>query len=203
MTAPKFSIPTTDSLVGPALVGGTPVSPSGGEPLAPAPTTRRKRRWWIPVAIIGGFVFGLAAGGGAADPTASTEYTDLSAKLKVAESATGTANDRADAAEATAVKNAAALDTRGKDLDTRSAELDTRQAGLETREGAVTSTEQAIAARQINNGTWTVGTDIEPGTYRTAEAVTSMCYWAILRTGTNGGDIVRTTSPREGSRRSL
>jgi len=47
-----------------------------------------------------------------------------------------------------------------------------------------------VAASQIDNGTWTVGVDIEPGSYRTAEAVTSSCYWAIYRSGSNGGDII-------------
>ncbi|HEY4753429.1 MAG TPA: hypothetical protein VIH37_09100, partial [Candidatus Limnocylindrales bacterium] len=40
-------------------------------------------------------------------------------------------------------------------------------------------------------GMWTVGADIEPGTYRTKEPVTTDCYWAIYRSGTNGDDIIQ------------
>lgn len=43
-----------------------------------------------------------------------------------------------------------------------------------------------------------MGVDIEPGTYRTVEAVTSMCYWAILRTGSNGADIMQNDLPKGG-----
>lgn len=43
----------------------------------------------------------------------------------------------------------------------------------------------------ITEGDWVVGTDVAPGTYRTAEAVSGMCYWGIYRAGTNKGDIVQ------------
>ena len=43
----------------------------------------------------------------------------------------------------------------------------------------------------FGDGTWTVGVDIAPGTYRTEHAVTSgMCYWGIYRSGTNGAVII-------------
>jgi hypothetical protein len=42
----------------------------------------------------------------------------------------------------------------------------------------------------IREGNWTVGVDIEPGTYRTSAKVTSTCYWGIYRTGSNGSDII-------------
>jgi len=171
-------------------------APAAGQPGA-AP--QRKRRWWIPVAIVAAFVVGIAAGGGSSSsPTASPEYTKLAAELDTATGAAKTANDRADKAEATAKDQATVLETRGKELDTRSAALDTRQSDLEAREAAVTSTEQQVAASQIKDGTWTVGVDIEAGTYRTAEAVTSMCYWAILKTGTNGADIIQNDLPKGG-----
>ncbi|MEU7941110.1 hypothetical protein [Microbispora bryophytorum] len=49
---------------------------------------------------------------------------------------------------------------------------------------------QPAQAATIEEGTWTIGEDIAPGTYKTADAVTSMCYWGITRSGTNGSDIV-------------
>jgi len=42
----------------------------------------------------------------------------------------------------------------------------------------------------IREGTWTVGRDIEPGTYTTTAEVASDCYWSITKSGTNGGDII-------------
>lgn len=61
---------------------------------------------------------------------------------------------------------------------------------------AVTVTKKASetlpANKKIEEGTWTVGVDVLPGTYRVSEPVTSDmgCYWAILKSGTNGNDIV-------------
>lgn len=42
----------------------------------------------------------------------------------------------------------------------------------------------------IKEGIWTVGRDIEPGTYTTAKEVLGDCYWSITKSGTNGGDII-------------
>jgi hypothetical protein len=49
-------------------------------------------------------------------------------------------------------------------------------------------------------GIWTVGVDIEPGTYRTAEAITGTgyCYWAIYTSGTDGDDIIENDGPEGG-----
>lgn len=41
----------------------------------------------------------------------------------------------------------------------------------------------------INDGTWTVGVDLVPGTYRVVGAGKD-CYWEINNTGDNGKDIV-------------
>jgi len=52
----------------------------------------------------------------------------------------------------------------------------------------------------IPEGTWTVGDDIQPGTYRTAAAVRADagCYWAVYRTGSNTRDIVANDIPDGG-----
>ena len=49
------------------------------------------------------------------------------------------------------------------------------------------------AGTTFEDGDYVVGTDIQAGTYRTAEAVTSgdMCYWGIYKAGTNKGDIIQ------------
>jgi hypothetical protein len=76
-------------------------------------------------------------------------------------------------------------------VEERAAELEGMEAAVAAREAAVAATEEQIAATTITTGVWTVGTDIEPGTYRTAEAVTGSCYWAIYRSGTNQDDIIQ------------
>lgn len=54
---------------------------------------------------------------------------------------------------------------------------------------AATSTQPAApappATPTIREGTWTVGTDFPPGTYRTTADVGSSCYWQITKAGGN------------------
>jgi Flp pilus assembly protein TadG len=70
---------------------------------------------------------------------------------------------------------------------------------LAEREAAVTATEQQVAANTINEGTWTVGVDVEPGTYRTKDPVSGTCYWAIFQSGTNKDNIVQNDIVKGGS----
>jgi len=53
-------------------------------------------------------------------------------------------------------------------------------------------------ASTIAEGTWTVGTDIAAGAYKTTAAVTSGCYWKISTSGSNGSDIVSNDLPTGG-----
>ena len=78
-------------------------------------------------------------------------------------------------------------------------DLDAKEKAVAERESAVTATEQQVAANTINEGTWTVGVDVEPGTYRTKDPVTGSCYWAIFRSGTNKDDIVQNDIVKGGS----
>lgn len=76
----------------------------------------------------------------------------------------------------------AARETAAADLETQLAE----------RETAVKGAEVEKAKNTIVGGTWTVGRDIEPGTYIPEKPITSdACYWAITVSGTNGGDILQ------------
>lgn len=70
------------------------------------------------------------------------------------------------------------------------AELDEQAAEIAQREAAVSKTEDRIAANTISEGIWTVGVDIEPGTYRTKDSPYD-CYWAIYTSGTNQEDIIQ------------
>jgi hypothetical protein len=160
----------------------------GPPPPAPAPqgaAGKKRKRWPM---IVGGallFFVGVgigSAGGGedaapapaaapAAEPaeTADTgEVDDLKAELAAAESALAEAEQRA------------------QDAEGRSAELDQRAAELDAREAAVTQTEAQFDANNLSPGKYIVGTDIEPGVYRTVNAVTGLCYVGQ----DNGNDIM-------------
>ncbi|MEE6281651.1 hypothetical protein [Georgenia sp. MJ170] len=160
------------------------------------------------------FLLGIGIGvvSSSTDPTSTPEYTtlaterdDLAAQVKSVEVRAAEAEDQIGAAEQRADDAESASEDRAGELDERSAALDEREtelAGLEgevaEREAAVGTAEDRVAETQINNGMWTVGVDVEPGTYRVVEALTDRCYWAILRTGSNGGDIIENALPSGG-----
>lgn len=176
--------------------------------LAPQPTLPPKeRRSWkrlaLPAAVAaGGLLLGAAAGAGimaaVSDPTQSEEYAaqvkrlaDARETIQAREARNDELADQVTEAEdeMNAAKDAAAEDR---------AELDERERDVEAREAAVTATEQQIAARSIGTGIWTVGVDVEPGTYRVDEALTGYCYWGIYTSGTNGDDILENDGPTGG-----
>ena len=118
---------------------------------------------------------------------ARAERDALSGELAGAQSKAETL----EAASETMQDKISTLESEASAVAQRATELEEQQAALAEREAAVTATEQQIAANTITEGMWTVGVDIEPGTYRTKEAVsTGSCYWSIFRSGTNGGDII-------------
>ena len=78
------------------------------------------------------------------------------------------------------------------------AAVKTAEAAVKAREEAVTGAEKTKAANTIGDGTWTVGTDIEPGTYRASSDVGSSCYWGIYATGSNGSNILDNDIPGGG-----
>jgi len=135
------------------------------------------------VALAVALLVGVGVGVATSDPTASAEYKELREERDTLQERVVAARD-----EARVAANEVA--DREWELDKRSGELDTREKGIADREAAVTAVEQRIAATSIRNGMWTVGVDVEPGTYRTAEPVSSQCYWGIYRSGSNGSDIV-------------
>jgi hypothetical protein len=55
---------------------------------------------------------------------------------------------------------------------------------------ATSATKTKAPPVTIEDGTWTVGVDVPPGTYRPKAAAGEDCYWAILKSGTNGDDII-------------
>ncbi|THJ67456.1 hypothetical protein E8P82_04995 [Arthrobacter echini] len=87
---------------------------------------------------------------------------------------------------------------READAEEAAAEVEAAEAAVKKREEAITAAEDAKAASTISDGIWTVGTDIEPGTYRSAAEVGSSCYWGIYRSGSNGDDIIENDIPGGG-----
>ncbi|YCQ23134.1 hypothetical protein M1E07_00710 (plasmid) [Arthrobacter sp. Z4-13] len=78
------------------------------------------------------------------------------------------------------------------------AKLAAREDAVKARETAVGGAEAAAAANIVKEGTWTVGKDIAPGTYRTTKELTTSCYWAITVTGSNGSDIIENDNVKGG-----
>lgn len=150
-----------------------------------AGATPRVRRWIWPAATTAALLIGVGVGS-SGDGSATGDDEALAS----AEAGRADAEDRAAAAESAASEAEKALASAESELARRAAELDARAADLDSREAAVTATEQQVAASQIDVGVWTVGVDVEPGTYRTTEPVTSSCYWGIYVSGSNQSDIV-------------
>ena len=61
-----------------------------------------------------------------------------------------------------------------------------------------TATAPAPAGTTIEDGTWTVGVDLKAGKYRVTANVSSDCYWAIYKSGTNGENIIANDIPGGG-----
>lgn len=78
------------------------------------------------------------------------------------------------------------------------AKLTAREAAVQAREKAIGGAEAAAAANVIKEGTWTIGKDIEPGTYRTTKELATSCYWSITVTGSNGSDIIENDNVKGG-----
>lgn len=64
-----------------------------------------------------------------------------------------------------------------------------REDDVRKREDAVTQQEKVQADNSIAEGTWAVGVDVAPGTYRAKDPVSDFCYWEITA-DTNGDHIV-------------
>jgi hypothetical protein len=160
-------------------------------------------RWALLLGVLtAGLVLGGAVGAtivlASTDPTQSEEYRALEQDYAGRQDRVNELSDLAqEAQESARVARDEAAQAQA-DLDSRAAELDQREAELVAREQAVTETENRIAANSVPSGTWTVGVDIEPGTYRTAEPVGADCYWEITTSGTNGSDIIENDIPGGG-----
>ena len=148
-------------------------------------------RWGIP-ALVGVlsllFGIGIGAAGGSSALGGSTKEPTPAPTVTVDPSA---------AKEAELDKIAADLDEIAAGQGKVNEELAAWEAELAAREQAVGTAEAEAASNTITDGTWTVGVDITPGTYR-SNGASADCYWAITATGSNGADIIKNDLPGGG-----
>ncbi|NJC71229.1 hypothetical protein HC031_16130 [Planosporangium thailandense] len=71
----------------------------------------------------------------------------------------------------------------------REDQVKAREDAVKQREDAVTQAEKVQAQNTIHEGTWAVGVDVQPGTYRAKDPVAGQCYWKIT-SDANGRNIV-------------
>lgn len=152
---------------------------------------RRKLAWyWVPG--IGGLLLATGIGIGVTlpDPTNSKQYAALRSEKEGVQSDLSKLQARYNTLDAGIKDREAKIQAREGAVATADAAVKAADAAVKTREQAVTAAEKTQTANTIKEGTWTVGVDIQPGTYRTVADVSSSCYWGIYRTGSNGSDII-------------
>lgn len=172
--------------------------PDSETALGDAGKSRRKLAWyWVAGAAALLFVGGTVLGTTIPDPKKSDAYVALQSEKDGVAGQLTSLQGRFDSLaagikgrEAAVTTREAAVDKGAASVKTAEAAVKTAEAAVKTREDAVAGAEKAKAANTIKEGTWTVGVDVEPGTYRANSDVTSSCYWGIYRTGSNGSDII-------------
>ncbi|MDJ0355465.1 hypothetical protein [Paenarthrobacter sp. PH39-S1] len=151
------------------------------------------------------FAGGAVAGYSMPDPKTSAAYVALDKEKSAAEQDRDSA--RADHGRVNVLYSAllkgvpdreAKVTARETVVGAGEAALKDAQAAVKKREDAVAGVEKQKAANTFRDGTWVVGTDIEPGTYRAAAAVQSGCYWGIYQSGSNGSQIIENDVPGGG-----
>lgn len=148
---------------------------------SPATTTRRGGRkvWAVGVAAL---LVGLLAGAGIgfaatrSDPTQSKQYRTLQAAVTSAEDQREATKESFGAAQRAAD---ASLQSANQDLEQRASAVAASESAVASSAAAMSQAQAAINANTISEGTWTVGSDVQPGTYRTRAAVGGTCYWEV------------------------
>ncbi|MDN4611068.1 hypothetical protein [Arthrobacter burdickii] len=146
------------------------------------------------------FAGGIGVGSAVADPTKSEEYAAVAAEstsrqtlIEEKDAYKDKLLDRQKELEAQ-LDSARALEgefrSKEESVAKREQAVGAAEAAVKKREDAVKGAEAKKAATTITEGSWTVGRNVEPGTYTTSAPVTGRCYWGIYVSGTNGDDIV-------------
>lgn len=156
----------------------------------PVRSSRKLAWYWVAGIACLLLASGIGIGLTLPDPTKSQEYVAVASEKQGLQSDLNKLQVRYNTLEAGIKGREAKVQAREDAVAKADASVKTADAAVKKREEAVTSVEKTKAANTIKEGTWTVGVDLEPGTYRTNSDVTSGCYWGIYRTGSNGSDIV-------------
>lgn len=135
-------------------------------------------------------VAGIGAGTTLPDPKNSREFQALTAEKEALQSDMKSLQGNYDTLDAGIKGREARVQAREDAVGKADAAVKTADAAVKRREAAVKTAETTQAANTIKEGTWTVGVDIQPGTYRATADVSSGCYWGIYRSGSNGSSIV-------------
>lgn len=152
---------------------------------------RRKLAWyWTAGLAVFLLVAGMGIGVTLPDPKNSKEYIAVTSEKEGLQSDLLKLQARYDNLDAGIKGREAKVLAREGAVATAEATVKTADSAVKAREEAVTAAEKTKAANTIKEGTWTVGVDIEAGTYRVNADVSSSCYWGIYRTGSNGSDII-------------
>ena len=174
-------------------------------PPAAAPKRSRKKRILQATAAVVLLAGGAAFGTVLPDPKSSDAYRALADEKGTVEierdaalSSYASVKGKYDSLQGGITARESKVSVRETEVGKADAAVKTAEAAVKAREVAVTGAEKAKAANTVSDGTWTVGSDIEPGTYRAVEAVGSTCYWGIYRSGSNGGDIIENDIPGGG-----
>lgn len=159
----------------------------------------------VAVALVVGLAGGTGLGLAVADPTSSKQYIELSESLQATEAQLVDVKGNIDEREANVKTRSEELDARSGELDNRSSELDKREKSVEAESAAVLERETVVGlveeeqkAKSIDDGVYTVGTDIEPGAYRAREEVETNCFWGITKEGSNGENFIAAGNPLGG-----
>lgn len=177
--------------------------------MAPGNNVARKGKKPLVIGSVIALVVGLAGGTGlglaVADPTDSKQYIEQSELLQATETELVEVKGNIDEREANVKTRGEELDVRSGELDSRSSDLDKREKSVEAESAAVLEREKTVGlveeeqkAKSIGDGVYTVGTDIEPGTYRAKEEVETNCFWGITKDGTNGENYIAAGNPLGG-----
>lgn len=172
----------------------------------------RKKTAAVVILVLGLLAAATVLGSALPDPTASDEYISLAgekqyveAELNSLKSDYKTLGSTYDALQGGITDREAKIKARETEISQADAavkEADeavkAAEAAVKKREEAVAGAEKEKAANTIGDGVWTVGADIEPGTYRSAAAVEANCYWGVYESGTNGSNIIENDIPGGG-----
>ncbi|MCC9204136.1 hypothetical protein [Arthrobacter sp. zg-Y769] len=161
-------------------------------------TKRKAARIWLAAAGVVLLAGGAVGGHFLTDPTRSEEYIALSEESAQRQSMLEKSQDDYSTMKEDYDKLSSGMYEREKKVGEREDAVAKSEADVKKRESAVTSAEKQKAANTISDGTWTVGSNVSPGTYTTAADVGSRCYWGIYRSGSNGDDILQNDIPGGG-----